>query len=117
MKKIFEDFCNENLLENNENFNNLLNKWFSLINELKEDEKELCSIKSIFNSKEFDILTNTNFNELYGQNNEKIRKEHIKKELKELIDKKEELKLKIDYNKRLLDLVKSMINIKINVLD
>lgn len=70
---------------------------------------EYIQTRDEFERKELEILCNTDFKEIYGANNEKIRKAHVKKELKELYDKKNQLKIDLEYERNLIDLGKEMV--------
>ena len=58
-----------------------LREWEELVNELSEKEVALFKWKEVYEIRAMEIENNTDFKELYGKNNEKIRKEHVKNEL------------------------------------
>ena len=89
------------------NTEKLLTKWAKLINELKDDEEKLKRTKKHYDYRENIILTKTDFNKLYNANNDKIRKAHIRKELKNTIEQKEQLELKIEDSKRKISFLKA----------
>ena len=88
------------------------NEWDKAITELSEKEADLSLIKEEYSEKEFDIVfinsEGVDFKDLYGSTSEKVRKNHIKKELKSLEDAKNDLNVSIDYLKRRIDFIKSI---------
>jgi len=91
-------------------------EWDKLIHELSQKEIELINLKEQYNEKEQEIITTTNFKEIYGANNEKIRKTHTQKTLKPLTDKKHELEISINYIKRKIRFIDSIIKMKIELI-
>lgn len=87
--------------------NVLLTKWSRLVNELKDDEEKLNRTKKYYEDRQMDILTKTDFNKLYKANNDKIRKYHVRKKLKNTIEQKETLELKIEDSKRKISFLKA----------
>lgn len=79
------------------------------IENVKSCHQEYIKIRDEFERQELEILCNTDFKELYGANNDKIRKAHIKKELNDLYNHKNELKIELEYQRNLCDLYKEMI--------
>lgn len=94
-----------------------LNEWENLINELSEKEIALFQWKEIYEIKAMEIENNTDFKELYGKNNEKIRKEHIKNELSEWYYNIKDLEFSINYISRRISFLKSIVNMKTNLGD
>jgi len=84
-----------------------LKDWETLINKLNNDEKTLSQLKEEYETQSREIIQKTDFNKLYNANNEKVRKAHVKKELKELSDKKKNLEFKISDSKRRISLLKA----------
>lgn len=80
------------------------------VNKLRDLKEKYRKTKNEFESKEFHILIETDFKEIYGQNNDKIRKGHIKKELGELYEEKQKLKDEIDYQENLVEYYRGVIN-------
>ena len=85
------------------------NEWEKAINELKDKSVELINLKESYNQMEQDIVENTDFKELYGANNQKVRDNHVKNELKDMVDAKHDLELRIEYLKRRIDFVKNVL--------
>ncbi len=90
----------------------LLIEWNYNINELSNKEWKLIQIKEKYSKEEQDILTNFDFNEAYGANNDKIRKNHIKKALKPMVDEQNALGLSINYLKRRNTFLKTLVDVK-----
>lgn len=88
------------------------NEWQNAITELSEKEEELSLIKEEYNEKEFDVVfinsEGVDFKELYGSTSEKVRKQHASMKLQTLADAKTDLELSIDYLKRRIDFIKSI---------
>lgn len=61
--------------------NEYLREWEELVDELSEKEVALFKWKEVYEIRAMEIENNTDFKELYGKNNEKVRREHIKNEL------------------------------------
>ena len=99
-----------------ENTDSLLTKWSKLINELKDDEAKLLLLKKYYETRENTIINKTNFKEIYGANNEKIRKAHVKKELKNTVEQKEALTLKIEDSKRKISFLKAATYAQIEIM-
>lgn len=92
----------------NKNFSDDLYNWKLLLNQLEADEKALAKIDDEYKKQEMDILQNTDFEKLYnGKNNEKIRKAHVKKELKHMAEDKKNLELKIEHTKKEISYLKA----------
>ena len=87
-------------------------EWDQAIKELSEKEVELINLKEIYAEKEQEILLNTDFKELYGANNDKIRKNHVKKTLQAMTDAKNDLGVSIDYLKRRIDFIKNLMRMQ-----
>lgn len=83
-------------------------EWEKSINELNDISIELINLKETYAQMEQDIIENTDFKEIYGANNQKVRDNHVKNELKDLVDKKHDLELRIDYLKRRIDFIKNV---------
>lgn len=87
---------------------NYFKEWELLIEELDKKELELIQIKNEYLKQSETIIDNTNFKELYGRNNESIRKLHIQTELKELCEKKIKLESEIKHALRKIDYLKNI---------
>ena len=85
----------------------ILEEWEKLIDELSSDEEKLKKTKRYYDDREMDILMNTDFNKIYNKNNDKFRKHHIRKKLKNTSEQKEQLELKIEDSKRRISFLKA----------
>lgn len=107
----FDDLLNEisvELMRENLTIDDYFREWEKSIDELKTTHIELINLKETYAQLEQDIVENTNFKELYGANNQKVRDNHVKNELKDLVDKKHELELKSEYLSRRIDFIKNL---------
>jgi len=77
-----------------------LKELFDMNKELDLREEEYLKVRREYDKREFEIITTFDFKAEYGKDNEKIRKGHIRTELKELQDKKDSLSLEIESLKR-----------------
>ena len=91
-------------------------EWDKLIDELKYDEFNLLKFKEKYHREEQRILEETDFKELYGANNQKIRDNHVKEELKDLYDMIKGIELRISNNKRRIDFLKSLTRLKTELI-
>lgn len=91
---------------------NNLSEWNSLINELSSKEVKLFKKKETYNALSEEIIQSTDFKSLYGKNNESIRKTHVKETLAEEYYEIKELEFSIDYLKRRISFLKSLIHFK-----
>ena len=87
-------------------------EWEKAINELSKKEIEIINLKETYAQLEQDIIDNTDFKELYGANNQKVRDNHVKNELKDLVDKKTDLQIRIDFLKRRIDFIRSLMRMQ-----
>lgn len=90
--------------------------WDNFIIELSNKEVELINLKEMYLQLEQEIIDKTNFKELYGKNNESVRKNHVKNELKDIVDNRNELEISISYLKRKLDFQRQLIAMKIELI-
>lgn len=107
----FDDLLNEisvELMRENLTIDDYFREWEKSIDDLKTTHIELINLKETYAQLEQDIVENTNFKELYGANNQKVRDNHVKNELKDLVDKKHELELKSEYLSRRIDFIKNL---------
>ena len=107
----FDDLLNEisvELMRENLTIDDYFREWEKSIGDLKTTHIELINLKETYAQLEQDIVENTDFKELYGANNQKVRDNHVKNELKDLVDKKHELELKSEYLSRRIDFIKNI---------
>ena len=116
----FDDLLNElseEIVRESKTIDDYFKEWESAIIELSEKEVDLINLKELYSEQEQEILSNTDFKELYGANNDKVRKNHIKKELKSLEDAKNDLIVSIDYLKRRIDFIKNIMAMQRTLID
>lgn len=92
-------------------------EWGNLINELSKKEEELLKLKDIIFDKEEWIIENTDFKELYGRNNEKIRQLHFSKYMRKEYDNRRGLQLSIDYIQRRIKYLEALVPVKTALLN
>ena len=89
-----------------------LEEWSRLVTELSEKEVALYKWKEVYNVKSEEIIAETDFKALYGKNNEKVRKEHVKSELSDWYDTIKDLEFSIDWISRRIVYLKELIRTK-----
>lgn len=89
-----------------------IGEWSSLVTELSSKEIKLFHKKEAYNALSEDIIASTDFKELYGKNNESIRKQHVKETLVDEYSEIKDLQFSIDYISRRISYLKSLIRIK-----
>lgn len=89
----------------------LMETWESLVFELLYKKSKLAELKEEYTQKEFDIVftSDIDFKKLYNSTQEKVRKQHAKKELQELNDSIVELELRIEFIKQYISLLKEVV--------
>jgi len=90
----------------------LLQVYEDMIVELSDKEVELYSLKEAYLIAERKIIEETNFKELYGANNQKVRDQHVKAELQDLVDKKASLQFSIDFIRNYIPLLREVLRCK-----
>lgn len=90
--------------------------WNEYINNLASMEKTLVGLKQHRDKEEMRILNEVDFKELYGKNNETIRKNHIKEELSDTFDKITSIELEAADIKRKISCLKRLIDMKIQLI-
>ena len=115
------DFLNKNEYTSETDKHNSIedyfNEWGRNIEEITEKEKALLDLKETYTQMEQKIVDETDFKELYGRNNADVRKAHIKNELKDLVDRKNDLQLRIDYLKRRVEFIKELMRMQGILID
>ena len=87
-------------------------EWSNLITELSTKEVDLLNLKDIIFDKEQWIVENTDFKAVYGKNNSDVRKLHFQKHMKKEYDLRDDLEISIDYLKRRISFLKTVVNLK-----
>ena len=90
-------------------------KWKRLITELNIDEMNYRKLKNEYDEKEFDLLVNFDFKKEYGKDNDKIRKQHVRKELVDDFEKLKKLEIEIDHKKRMVSFYKQLVDTKTSI--
>ena len=80
--------------------------------ELSSKEKALLEWKELYQSHSEMIIAETDFKALYGKNNDKVRKEHVKKELSTWYDTITDLELGISWINRRISFLRELIRVK-----
>ena len=65
-----------------------MREWDELIHELSDKEVALFKWKEIYEVKANEIIEHTDFKELYGANNQKVRDNHVRNELIAYIERR-----------------------------
>lgn len=87
-------------------------EWSKLITELGDKEVKYYNLKEKYNELSEKIIESTDFKELYGKNNERVRKNHVKNELSDMVKEIKSLEFSIDYCKRRIMFLKQLIHTK-----
>lgn len=87
-------------------------EWNELINELSKKERALLEWKELYESHSEMIIAETDFKALYGKNNDKVRKEHVRKELSSWYDTISDLELGISWITRRISFLRELIRVK-----
>lgn len=90
--------------------------WENILDELKIDEEKLLRLKKYIERREQEIINTADFNKLYGKSNDKIRKYHVQQVLKNSMVDKDNLELKINQNKRMIEFLKATVAVKIEYM-
>ncbi len=97
--------------------NDYLREWEELVNELSEKEIALFKWKEVYEIRAMEIENNTDFKELYGKNNEKVRREHIKNELADWHYIIKDLEFSIAWITRRISFLRELVKCKRTLLD
>ena len=90
----------------------LLKEWHFLVHELSDKEVELYRLKEAYLIAEADIVNNTDFKALYGANNQKVRDNHVKSELADMVSDMKALEFGINWIRSYIPLLKEVIRVK-----
>lgn len=117
--KISDEF--KDFLENNPMTKTTVAKdlweWSRLITELCDRERDLYKVKEEYNALSEKIIAETDFKALYGKNNESVRKQHVKSELSDMYEIIKAHEFGIDYCKRRISYLKSLIRVKSVIME
>ena len=92
----------------------LLLEWENLVHELSDKERDLHNLKEEYLHREQEIVATTDFKEIYGANNQKVRDRHVKETLSEMVEAKTNLQFSIDFIRNYIPLIKEVIRTKNN---
>lgn len=92
-------------------------EWSKLVTELSNKEIALYKWKECYQIKSEEIIANTDFKALYGKNNEKVRKEHVKSELSDWYDTIKDLEFSIDWINRRISFLRELIRVKRTIME
>ena len=97
--------------------NDYLRQWDELIEELSEKEIALFQWKQVYEIKANEIIEHTDFKELYGANNQKVRDNHVRNELSDWYDTIKELEFSIAYIERRISFLRELVKCKRTLLE
>ena len=90
----------------------LLNEWENLISELSNKEVLLYRKKEAYQVRSDEIIAETNFKELYGANNQKVRDNHVKTVLANDYEVIKALEFSIDWIGRRISFLRELVRTK-----
>ena len=89
-----------------------MREWDELIHELSDKEVALFKWKEIYEVKANEIIEHTDFKELYGANNQRVRDNHVRNELTDWYDIIKDLEFSIAYIERRISFLRELIKCK-----
>jgi len=92
-------------------------EWDKYIDNVIIGEKNLINLKQEFEEQSQEIIANTDFKELYGANNQKVRDNHVKKELGTWYDTIKDLEFSIDWIGRRISFLRELIRVKRTIME
>lgn len=92
-----------------------LDEWNELINELSEKELALIEWRNVYEIKAQEIEDNTDFKELYGRNNQEVRKNHVKNELRDWYVIITDLEISISWISRRISFLRELCRYENNI--
>ena len=90
----------------------LLKEWHFLVHELSDKEVELYNLKEAYLIAESKIVNEVDFKALYGANNQKVRDNHVKSELSDMVGQMKALEFGINWIRSYIPLLKEVIRVK-----
>ena len=97
--------------------NDYLRQWDELIEELSQKAIALFQWKAVYEIKANEIIEHTDFKELYGANNQKVRDNHVRNELSDWYDTIKELEFSIDYISRRISFLRELVKCKRTLIE
>ena len=89
-----------------------LAEWENLISELSNKEVLLYRKKEAYQVRSDEIIAETNFKELYGANNQKVRDNHVKTVLAKDYETIKALEFSIDWINRRISFLRELVRTK-----
>ena len=89
----------------------LLLTYEDLVNELSMKEVELYKLKEAYLIAESKIVNEVDFKALYGANNQKVRDNHVKSELSDMVGQMKALEFGINWIRSYIPLLKEVIRV------
>ena len=90
----------------------LIRTWEKLVRELSEKQVELYQLKEAYLIAERQIVETTDFKSIYGANNQKVRDNHVKAELSDMVEQRASLQFGIDFIQSYIPLLRECIRAK-----
>ena len=90
----------------------LLCEWEDMVLELSQKEVELYNLKEAYLIAESEIVNNTDFKAIYGANNQKVRDNHVKSELVDMVSQMKGLEFGINWIRQYIPLLKEVVRSK-----
>ena len=90
----------------------LLREYENLVFELSELEVKLYTLKEYYLVAESEIVNNTDFKAIYGANNQKVRDNHVKTELSDIVSQMKDLEFSIGFLKQYIPLLREVVRCK-----
>ena len=90
----------------------LLREWEDLVMELSDKEVELYNLKEAYLIAESKIVNEVDFKALYGANNQKVRDNHVRNELSDMVSDMKGLEFGINWIRSYIPLLKEVIRVK-----
>ena len=92
-------------------------EWNELINELSKKGISLYKLKMDYEKKSEEIVATTNFKELYGANNQKVRDNHVKTVLAKDYETIKALEFSVDWITRRISFLRELIHVKRTIME
>ena len=90
----------------------LLVEYEDLVVELSDKQMELYQLKEAYLIAERQIVETTDFKSIYGANNQKVRDNHVKAELSDMVEQRASLQFGIDFIQSYIPLLRECIRAK-----
>ena len=106
------DSSGEIVVPYGDDITNYLTEWENLISELSNKEVMLYHKKTAYPVRSDEIIAETNFKELYGANNQKVRDNHVKTVLAKDYETIKALEFSIDWIGRRISFLRELVRTK-----